>query len=70
MLHMALLWQLWLGLHPGSGNMHPKPPVRAATFENVERWLRELRDHADGNIVIMLVCLTSAQPLAVAKSML
>ncbi|KAA6392268.1 MAG: putative GTP-binding protein ypt3 [Streblomastix strix] len=25
------------------------------TFENVERWLRELRDHADPNIVIMLV---------------
>ena len=25
------------------------------TYENVERWLRELRDHADQNIVIMLV---------------
>ena len=25
------------------------------TFENVERWLNELRDHADSNIVIMLV---------------
>ena len=25
------------------------------TFVNVERWLKELRDHADGNIVIMLV---------------
>ena len=25
------------------------------TYENVERWLRELRDHADSNIVIMLV---------------
>jgi len=25
------------------------------TFENVERWLKELRDHADANIVIMLV---------------
>lgn len=25
------------------------------TFENVERWLKELRDHADPNIVIMLV---------------
>jgi len=25
------------------------------TYENVERWLRELRDHADDNIVIMLV---------------
>ena len=26
-----------------------------STFENVERWLKELRDHADANIVIMLV---------------
>ena len=25
------------------------------TFENVERWLKELRDHADAHIVIMLV---------------
>lgn len=25
------------------------------TFENVERWLKELRDHADANIVISLV---------------
>ncbi|KAI6208575.1 hypothetical protein M3Y96_00129600 [Aphelenchoides besseyi] len=25
------------------------------TYENVARWLRELRDHADQNIVIMLV---------------
>jgi len=25
------------------------------TFENVTRWLKELRDHADANIVIMLV---------------
>ena len=25
------------------------------TFDNVERWLKELRDHADSNIVIMLV---------------
>ncbi|XP_015739763.1 ras-related protein Rab-11A-like [Coturnix japonica] len=25
------------------------------TYENIERWLKELRDHADNNIVIMLV---------------
>lgn len=25
------------------------------TYENVERWLKELKDHADSNIVIMLV---------------
>lgn len=29
--------------------------MSAVTFENVERWLKELRDHADSNIVIMLV---------------
>ncbi len=34
-------------------NMHPC--LCAVTFENVERWLKELRDHADSNIVIMLV---------------
>nr|GEX57468.1 Ras-related protein RABA1f-like [Tanacetum cinerariifolium] len=28
---------------------------RHVTFENVERWLKELRDHTDFNIVIMLV---------------
>jgi len=25
------------------------------TYENIVRWLKELRDHADSNIVIMLV---------------
>lgn len=25
------------------------------SLQNVERWLKELRDHADSNIVIMLV---------------
>ncbi|KAJ7948707.1 Ras-related protein like [Quillaja saponaria] len=29
--------------------------TRHVTFENVERWLKELRDHIDSNIVIMLV---------------
>ncbi|MFS7976784.1 putative small GTPase, P-loop containing nucleoside triphosphate hydrolase [Helianthus anomalus] len=28
---------------------------RHVTFENVERWLKELHDHTDPNIVIMLV---------------
>ena len=32
-----------------------KTPNQTVTFENVERWLKELRDHADANIVIMLV---------------
>jgi small GTP-binding protein len=26
-----------------------------ASFESCERWLKEMRDHADANIVIMLV---------------
>ncbi|XP_031112880.1 ras-related protein Rab11C-like [Ipomoea triloba] len=29
--------------------------TKKQTFENVLRWLRELRDHADSNIVIMMV---------------
>lgn len=29
--------------------------TRHVTFENIERWLKELRDHTDSNIVIMLV---------------
>ncbi|XP_066363997.1 ras-related protein RABA1f-like [Miscanthus floridulus] len=29
--------------------------TRHVTFENVERWIRELKDHTDANIVIMLV---------------
>ncbi|CBI21936.3 unnamed protein product, partial [Vitis vinifera] len=29
--------------------------TRHVTFENVDRWLKELRDHTDSSIVIMLV---------------
>ena len=29
--------------------------AKQLTYNNVERWLKELRDHADQNIVIMLV---------------
>ncbi|KAF5176590.1 Ras-related protein like [Thalictrum thalictroides] len=29
--------------------------TKPTTFENVARWLKELRDHADSNIVIMLI---------------
>ncbi|XP_020689802.1 ras-related protein RIC2 [Dendrobium catenatum] len=29
--------------------------TRHATFENAERWLRELRDHTDPNIIVMLI---------------
>ncbi|XP_004503210.1 ras-related protein Rab11C-like [Cicer arietinum] len=28
--------------------------IKRQTFDNVQRWLRELRDHADSNIVIMM----------------
>lgn len=29
--------------------------TRHVTFENVDRWLKELRDHTDASVVIMLV---------------
>jgi len=29
--------------------------TRHATFENVERWLKEMRGHTDPNIVVMLI---------------
>jgi small GTP-binding protein len=29
--------------------------AKRVTYENVERWLKQVRDHADHNIVIMLV---------------
>lgn len=29
--------------------------TRHVTFENLEKWLKELRDHTDSNIVVMLV---------------
>ena len=29
--------------------------TKRQTFENVQRWLRELRDHADSNIVIVMI---------------
>lgn len=29
--------------------------TRRTTFENVSRWLKELRDHTDPNIVVMLI---------------
>lgn len=28
--------------------------TKRQTFENIQRWLRELRDHADANIIIMM----------------
>ena len=29
--------------------------TREQTFKSVERWLKELKDHADSNIIIMIV---------------
>lgn len=29
--------------------------TKPKSFENVDRWLKELRDHADSNIVVMLI---------------
>ncbi|KAK9213928.1 hypothetical protein WN944_005914 [Citrus x changshan-huyou] len=29
--------------------------TKSTTFENVSRWLKDLRDHADSNIVIMMI---------------
>ncbi len=29
--------------------------AKQLSYENLDRWLRQLRDHADPNIVIMLV---------------
>jgi small GTP-binding protein len=29
--------------------------TRAASFENIPRWLRELKDHANRDIVLMMV---------------
>ncbi|KAG9329266.1 hypothetical protein JZ751_006294, partial [Albula glossodonta] len=39
----------------GSGALLVYDIAKHLTYENVERWLKELRDHADNNIVIMLV---------------
>jgi GTPase SAR1 family protein len=29
--------------------------TRPATFENTEKWLNELKEHADSNIVVLMV---------------
>jgi GTPase SAR1 family protein len=34
---------------------HKKQYSKKGTFDNVERWLKELRDHAEAGIVVMLV---------------
>jgi Ras-related protein Rab-11A len=29
--------------------------TKHSTFENIDRWLKELREHADSSIVVLLV---------------
>ena len=42
--------------HPGgSSELPPKSPISPASTLQVERWLKELRTHADPSIVVMLV---------------
>lgn len=57
-------WEFTLNIHVGCCYRYYRGAVGALlvydiakhlTYENVERWLKELRDHADNNIVIMLV---------------
>lgn len=38
-----------------TSNFHKIDITRRNSFQNVSHWLKELRDHADQNIVIMLV---------------
>ena len=48
--------ELWCRYYRGAvGALLVYDIAKHLTYENVERWLRELRDHADDNIVIMLV---------------
>ena len=51
----SLQGTLWIGPTLALTPSCLRPSPNAVTFENVERWLKELRDHADSNIVIMLV---------------
>lgn len=47
---------LFCSLHRGAvGALLVYDISKQVSFENVERWLKELRDHAEPNIVIMLV---------------
>lgn len=47
-----VLWWLYRG---AVGALLVYDISKSNTFENVETWLKELRDHAEANIVIMLV---------------
>ena len=49
---MVLTWRYYRG---AVGALLVYDISKHITYENVVRWLKELRDHADSNIVIMLV---------------
>ena len=56
LLYLELIDILWPRYYRGAvGALLVYDIAKHLTYENVERWLRELRDHADANIVIMLV---------------
>jgi len=55
-LYSDAVFALWFRYYRGAvGALLVYDIAKHLTYENVERWLRELRDHADDNIVIMLV---------------
>ena len=53
--HTDIFWGLFRYYRGAVGALLVYDIAKHLTYENVERWLRELRDHADANIVIMLV---------------
>lgn len=54
-IYIANLFQIIRYYRGAVGALLVYDIAKHLTYENVERWLRELRDHADQNIVIMLV---------------
>ena len=50
------IYYIFANIHRGAvGALLVYDISKHVTFENVERWLKELRDHAEPNIVVMLV---------------
>lgn len=52
---VSCLWSCYRYYRGAVGALLVYDIAKHLTYENVERWLKELRDHADNNIVIMLV---------------
>ena len=56
LLFFSLSLCLWCRYYRGAvGALLVYDIAKQISFENVERWLKELKDHADSNIVVMLV---------------